>query len=297
MLRAGGRFSTLLCTAYGRAGGAEEDDRRRDPRSPGGFGMPLRDAYQIFGYNLSDRIEQKEVKKRFQKLAKVMHPDRGGKPEEFLKLVEAHKIMQSHRHDVGETKGAGGRAKVRNVFHKASRSAALNNVDRDNRIEAQSVDVSDAFAVLIVFPIMCACYYWYQRDTVTRLSDARSRMSEAEMRPQKAQENERHEWHPWRAGSETRKEVEAVLADRRQRLGLAEPENVTTHMPQALAAAAATAAESSATTSGDTAPLPEAAAPGTIDRSNSGEAFLPVRESSPPDVSAQPRRAASPFAR
>jgi len=47
--------------------------------------------YQILG--LPDFASIEEVKKAFRELGKKHHPDRGGDPEKFKKILEAYKIL------------------------------------------------------------------------------------------------------------------------------------------------------------------------------------------------------------
>jgi curved DNA-binding protein CbpA len=47
--------------------------------------------YQILG--LPDFASIEEVKKAFRELAKKHHPDRGGDPEKFKKILKAYKIL------------------------------------------------------------------------------------------------------------------------------------------------------------------------------------------------------------
>jgi hypothetical protein len=57
--------------------------------------MPLRIAYEVFGITAAEfeRMSSKELTRAFRKKAKRMHPDRGGRHEDFLKLNEAYEKL------------------------------------------------------------------------------------------------------------------------------------------------------------------------------------------------------------
>ena len=211
------------------AAGAGADARARSGGAGPFFeGMPLADAYTMFGFNMNEPLTEKEIKKRYIVLAKLHHPDRkGGSRESFLKLKTAHKLLQQNKHEVPE-----GRA---TTFTRESRGTAMNRVDTSNIDTDGGVDVSDAFAVLLVFPLLLAWYYLHNARNVERLSDARSRMTADEVRPQKPVALPKHEWHPWKASSQEKAQIAEIVEDRKTRLNI--PDDVP-YTPQRRVAAA-----------------------------------------------------------
>lgn len=180
---------------------------------PPSEGITLQKAYGIFGFQMSDALTEEVIKKKYKLLAKKHHPDMGGKPEDFQKLKEAHKLLLSVKHEPKNPK-------QETKFTRVSRAQGLNRVDHTN-LEEHHWDVTDAFAVLICVPLVLGMWYWHNMDTTTRLSDARRRMSVEEMRPQKRQEVAQHEWHPWRATNDDKQFITDLLEDRAKRLGVA----------------------------------------------------------------------------
>ena len=59
--------------------------------------MPLRVAYEVFGISAEEfaGMSRKELKRTFRRKAKKMHPDRGGRHEDFLKLSEAYELLHA----------------------------------------------------------------------------------------------------------------------------------------------------------------------------------------------------------
>jgi hypothetical protein len=57
--------------------------------------MPLRVAYELFGISSEEfaGMSRKELTRAFRRKAKRMHPDRGGRHEDFLKLSEAYELL------------------------------------------------------------------------------------------------------------------------------------------------------------------------------------------------------------
>lgn len=51
----------------------------------------MEDYYKILG--VSENASQEEIKKAFRELAKKYHPDKGGDPEMFKKIVEAYRVL------------------------------------------------------------------------------------------------------------------------------------------------------------------------------------------------------------
>lgn len=177
-------------------------------------GMTLQRAYSIFEFKISDTITAEIINKKYKNLAKKHHPDKGGKPEDFQAVKEAHKLLLSIKH---EPKGD---SKTENKFTRVTRAESLNRTDNTN-MEENTWDVTDAFAVLVCVPLVMGLWYWHNMDITVRLSDARRRMSVDEMRPQKREEVAMHEWHPWRATNDEKRFITDLLEDRTQRLGLA----------------------------------------------------------------------------
>ena len=58
--------------------------------------MRRSEALRIFGFpeNISNP-DEKELTRRYRKLAREKHPDKGGNPDEFLRIKKAYDILLS----------------------------------------------------------------------------------------------------------------------------------------------------------------------------------------------------------
>jgi molecular chaperone DnaJ len=55
----------------------------------------MEDYYQILG--IPENASEEEIKKRFRELAKKYHPDVGGDPEKFKKILEAYRVLSDKK--------------------------------------------------------------------------------------------------------------------------------------------------------------------------------------------------------
>jgi hypothetical protein len=202
------------------AGEEDEDEPRARFVEPGGFGMKLEDAYRMFGYKLSDKVEKASVKERFKQLAKKVHPDAGGSEKAFLQLMEAQKLLMNHSH---EPKSMPGTRKARSVnFVRQDHSDIFNSVTWENADDLRKIIPVDWFIGIMLFFFFTYAYVSWMVTNVTRSSDGRSRMNEDDMREQDESKMTKasHAWHPWKASSELRDQVRDVESERRTRLDM-----------------------------------------------------------------------------
>lgn len=174
----------------------------------------VKEAYMMFGFtDFGAPVEKLELKKRYNDLAMRAHPDRGGTPDRFLKLQENYKIMQDFKMDSHRV-----RPKVKVTFNNKTYDDITNTIHRHRQEETLRLDVTDALAILVVLPLGILLWYYYAWDNATRLSDARSRMTEKELKPAPINES-KVEWHPWRANPDLHEEVAQLDAQRLRRMG------------------------------------------------------------------------------
>nr|CCC89945.1 unnamed protein product [Trypanosoma congolense IL3000] len=170
--------------------------------------MTYQQACSIFGFEMSDRVEVSEIKKRFNKLVLRFHPDHGGTNEQFLLLREAHKILLTHRHDKGDVKGDKG-AEVK--FRRMNYDNMTNTIHRQtaDKREYRSFSAQDFvfFLGLVTFVIL---FYFY-RAMQTHLQILRSRWSYTEdMLHHEEKQGDIRGWHPWRADRPTRDTMDDI---------------------------------------------------------------------------------------
>jgi hypothetical protein len=224
------RSAWALCAARGGAGygqqrRAEEDtddheeggpsEEEQHFVKPGGYGMKLEEAYSMFGFKISDKVEKAIVKDRFNKLAKKAHPDLGGSQEAFMRLMEAQKLLLSHSHEPKTTlKNNKTPRKVQ--FTRQDHSDVFNSVTWENAEDLRvTLPVDYALGILFFFAAAYAYYSWLTTN-VTRSADGRSRMVEDEMKlmDEARLKQTNHAWHPWRASAGTRDMCREVEEDR-----------------------------------------------------------------------------------
>lgn len=162
--------------------------------------MTYAQACAIFGFQLNERLEKKEIKKRFQKLVLKFHPDHGGTSEQFQLLKEAQKIMETHRHDKGAEHADGTRFK----FHKVTYDDATNTIHRQtaDNIENRSFGMMDFAFFVGIFGFMTSAYWYHAWKTQEHLTRSRWRMTEDKMKPVNPETE--NAWHPWKADQDIR---------------------------------------------------------------------------------------------
>ncbi|KEG15442.1 chaperone protein DNAJ [Trypanosoma grayi] len=170
--------------------------------------MTYQQACSIFGFQMSDKLEASEIKKRFNKLVLKYHPDHGGTSEQFQLLREAHKILLTHRHDKGDdTRKKGGEVNFRRMnYDDMTNTIHRQSVDKP---EYRSFDMRD-FAFFFAFVAFVLCFYLY-RAWRTQMHVLRSRWSYTEDRlVAGTAHDEPKAWHPWRSDMGTRDVMDEI---------------------------------------------------------------------------------------
>ncbi|RNF09405.1 chaperone protein DNAJ [Trypanosoma rangeli] len=170
--------------------------------------MTYQQACSIFGFQMSDRLEAGEIKKRFNQLVLRYHPDRGGSSEQFQLLREAHKILLTHRHDKGDATST----KTRDInFRRVNYDTVTNTIHRETaeNPEYRSFSLQD-IAFFIVFLSLVMSFYLY-RAWRTQMHVLRSRWSytEGRLSPEAAHHDVKA-WHPWRSDHGTRDAMDDI---------------------------------------------------------------------------------------
>ena len=192
----------------GEGEGGEQEQKRKydhfDPNDPGNMPlqeyMKITEAYQLFGFGLTEEVTADEVKKRFKKLALKAHPDSGGSSDDFKKLIDAHKIMQSVRHDRATKTKSGKKTNIKVNFTRESFDSMTNTPHRESAEEITKVDRTD----LICFALACTAvfgwYIYYKYERSVRLVRSRGRLKDEHMFEQDEPKpnQETHQWHAWR---------------------------------------------------------------------------------------------------
>jgi hypothetical protein len=181
-----------------------EDEEQQNAGTPGREYMKLQEAYEIFGYSLSQKIERDELKKRFRKLTLKMHPDQGGDHEQFQKLVEAHKLLEAVRHDKNETKSSGTKKNVKSTFTRETFDNMTNTPHRETMIDMMKFDNLDVFLCALAPILVFLLYAWHEYDRGVRLIRARDRLTEEDMIQQYEGTKKEHKWHAWRVTTDER---------------------------------------------------------------------------------------------
>ena len=203
-----------LCAAGGSSGGYQSSDHTRtDNHNPDVQYdyMTLALACSIFNYNLSDRFEKKELKKRFNKLALVHHPDRGGNEKNFQNILEAYKLLSAHRHDKG---GETGRynfrhPKPRNAKEERGAPDAENPMGEETN-DHKTFDKFDVIGFFFLFGGISAYYMYHAIFFQNELQRTRMRLTEDQMEDAGRLLTREHDWHPWGATQEEKDQVAKI---------------------------------------------------------------------------------------
>lgn len=164
--------------------------------------MTYAQACAIFGFQMNDRIEKGEIKKRFNKLVLKFHPDHGGSSEQFQLLREAQKIMETHRHDKGDE-----RVKKGNInFHKVNYDDMTNTIHRQtaDKPENRTFGALDMSMFFVILGCISAAYFYQSWQTQKHLARSKWRMTEDKMSDVQAPKKGNHVWHPWGASQDER---------------------------------------------------------------------------------------------
>lgn len=173
--------------------------------------MTLQQACTIFGFQLNEEWNKKQVKKRFQKLALQFHPDHGGSSEQFQALREAQHILLTHRHDKHTDHGTPGEKPEVN-FRRMNYDNLTNTIHRQtaDREEYRSFSAQD-FAVFVVFFSLFVVYYLYGAfRTQRQILRSRWSYTEEDIAAAKDVPHDTSNWHPWRADSATRDRMDHI---------------------------------------------------------------------------------------
>jgi curved DNA-binding protein CbpA len=163
--------------------------------------MSYQQACAIFGYQMNERLERREIKKRFNSLALKYHPDHGGTSEQFMLLQEAHKLLMTHRHDKDET--FSGEKKSRFKFRKVNYDDVTNTIHRESvdRKETRSFSIGDIVFFAFVITAFFAFYMYRALENQAALLRSKWRMVEDSVKPPAEGSNA---WHPWSASQADR---------------------------------------------------------------------------------------------
>ncbi|ORC93818.1 chaperone protein DNAJ [Trypanosoma theileri] len=164
--------------------------------------MTYQQACSIFGFQMNDRLEAKEIKKRFNKLVLQYHPDHGGTSEQFQLLREAHKLLLTHRHDKGENAHTKGTEVKFRRMHYDEMTNTIHRQTADNK-EYRSFGMRDF--VFFFFFVAFIFFFYFYRAWRTQMQILRSRWSYTEDRlTTEGSRNDVGAWHPWRSDQATR---------------------------------------------------------------------------------------------
>lgn len=172
--------------------------------------MTLQQACSIFGFQMDEEWNKKEIKSRYKKLALKYHPDNGGTNEQFQLLKEAQTIMLTHRHDKGVDRT---KAKGEVNFRRMSYDDLTNTIHRQtaDRPEYRSFSLQD-FAVFIAFLTAFVSFYLY-RAWKTQRDVLRSRWSltaDQISSDYGGRTVDSKQWHPWRADGATQDRMDEI---------------------------------------------------------------------------------------
>lgn len=198
-------------TGAGSAGGGSSDGHTHgdshDPNVQYDY-MTLALACSIFNYNLSDRFEKKELKKRFNKLALIHHPDRGGNDKNFHNILEAYKLLSAHRHDKGGEKGRYNFRHPRPRSAKEERGApTAENPMGEETNDHKTFDKFDVLSFFVLFSLISAYYMYHALFFQGQLNRTRMRLTEDQMEDPGKLLTRPHDWHPWGATQDEKDQV------------------------------------------------------------------------------------------
>lgn len=165
--------------------------------------MTYAQACSIFGFQMNERIEKKQVKKRFNSLVLKYHPDHGGTAEQFQLLREAQKIMETHRHDKGEDM-ASKKGKIN--FRSVNYDEMNNTIGREtgDKPENRSFGALDIAVFFLIMGCVTAVYFYQAWQTQKHLARSKWRMTEDKVDGMQPQAKSIHAWHPWGASQDAR---------------------------------------------------------------------------------------------
>ncbi|EPY27782.1 chaperone protein DNAJ [Strigomonas culicis] len=170
--------------------------------------MTLQQACTIFGFQLDEDWNKKEVKKRFKKLALKFHPDHGGTTEQFLMLKEAENIMMTHRHDRGKD-----RAKQKGDvnFKRMNYDDLTGTIHRQtaDRKEYRSFGIMDFAVFLVVVSSFLGYYVYNAYQTQKRIVAGRWSYTTDQLKEYKGNKD-RTSWHPWKTDNDTRDTMDTI---------------------------------------------------------------------------------------
>ncbi|KAG8349106.1 hypothetical protein ERJ75_000713300 [Trypanosoma vivax] len=170
--------------------------------------MTYQQACSIFGFQMSDRLEMVEIKKRFNTLVMRFHPDHGGTSEQFQLLREAHKLLLAHRHD----KGAAMKGTDAGVnFRRMSYDEMTNSIHRQTaeNSEYRSFSIRDIFFFATFSVFLVSLYLYRTFQTQMRILCSRWSYTEEQLSSETVQQNV-SSWHPWRSDRNTRDVMDEV---------------------------------------------------------------------------------------
>ena len=153
-------------------------------------GIKIADAFALFGYDLNQRIDPAILKKRYRALLFSVHPDHGGKPEDFRFLQDAYKLLKHYEKKPNE-----------NTIH-------WTRIDPDKgsgynlreKCEENLADGWDLFGGICGVFLLCYLYRRHQTKRHDMLYVNNYKMSKEEFEASRQQNKNTNKYnpHPWR---------------------------------------------------------------------------------------------------